>query len=124
MIAHRCLAGAVLLAVLSTGAHGQEVYPLAGVWNCEGPMYRSQIIFQPNGQYSAQAVAPQGYNITHWGQWRMVGPTWARLVLQGWSPREYLGNPIRMPSEDNFTFQPTGPGQLATPDGSRCIRAQ
>ena len=115
---------AALLVAASATASAQETYPLVGVWNCQNAALRSQIVFQPNGQYSAQAVTPQGYNITHWGQWRMVAPTWARLMIVDWSPRVFMGNPVLLPSEDNFRFQPAGPGQLVASDGTQCVRAQ
>jgi hypothetical protein len=113
----------ILLATMAGHGQAQETFPLAGVWNCQGATLRSQIVFQQTGQYSAQAVSAQGYNITHWGTWRMVGPRLARLYLQGWSPREYMGNPIRMPTEDNFAFQPVNDNRIMTADGSFCVRA-
>jgi hypothetical protein len=107
-----------VLIVLASGAtaNTQGAYPLVGVWNCQG-VYQSQYVFQPNGQYSAQSVFGPANGITHWGTWRMVGPTAARLYLQGWEPRT-----VTMPSEDNFVFQPVGPGQIIGADGSQCYR--
>ena len=68
--------------------------------------------------FSAQAIFGPGNGNTHWGTWRMVGPTQARLYIQGWEPRS-----VTMPAEDNFVFQPVGPGQIIGADGSQCFRA-
>ncbi len=120
----RALTAILLLAAASGSSGAQEAFPLVGLWNCQSAALRSQIVFQPNGQYSAQAVSPMGYNITHWGRWRMVGPNWARLSIEDWSPRVFMGNRVLMPSEDNFMFQPIGPNHVAAADGTQCVRGQ
>jgi hypothetical protein len=108
----------VILALAAPSAvSAQGAYPLAGVWNCSGA-YQSQYIFKANGEYQAQAIFGPANGITHWGLWRMVGPTWARLYVKGWEPHS-----MTMPAEDNFAFQPVGSGQIVTPDGFQCFRA-
>ncbi len=105
-----CIALLLLMAfAAASSASAQGAYPLVGVWNCQGA-YQSQYIFQANGQYSAQSIFGPANGITHWGTWRMVGPTAARLYLKGWEPRS-----VAMPAEDNFVFQPVGSGRSSAP---------
>lgn len=117
-MAHRWAYIALLLALAApASASAQGAYPLAGVWNCAGA-YQAQYIFKPNGEYHAQAIFGPANGITHWGLWRMVGPTFARLYIKGREPRS-----TAMPAEDSFVFQPVNSGQIIGADGSQCFRA-
>lgn len=110
---------AVLAAAGPAQANPGQANPvelLYGVWRHQsqtpqGPLF-VEVIYQRNGTFSCLTQCGP-YAFRSWGTWRQIAPAFIRVNYQNWSPREYGGNPIRMPE---YEIVP-----LKFLDANRCV---
>lgn len=83
---------------------------LAGVWRMTGRTnvcaMQAEVIFQPNGGYSSFTQCANGaYAIHLVGRWRVLQNGAVRVQYTDYSPKQYLGNPIRIPDGETIYYQ-------------------
>ncbi|GEM_PF-5583964 len=83
---------------------------LVGVWRTsyvfQGMQCYAEIIFQNNGQYASLAQCQNGaYAIHLVGNWYILQQGAVRIQYTDYSPKEYGGNPIRIPDGETVYFR-------------------
>lgn len=87
-----------------------EASLLAGVWRMsyQGPacMANAEIVFQPNGGYSGFSQCQNGSYAFHTvGTWRILQSGAVRVQYTNYSPKEFQGNPIRIPDGETMYYR-------------------
>ena len=88
----------------------EESSVLFGTWRASsyanGMQCNSEIIFQPNGGYSSLYECGNGTYMFHTvGYWYLLQEGAIRIQYTNYSPKEYKGNPIRIPDSETVYFR-------------------
>jgi hypothetical protein len=88
----------------------EESSVLFGTWRASsytnGMRCNSEIIFQPNGGYSSLYECGNGTYMFHTvGYWYLLQEGAIRIQYTNYSPKEYKGNPIRIPDGETVYFR-------------------
>lgn len=99
-----------------------EASYLVGAWranyrqnglNCTGEM-----AFQANGRYSGLSQCAGGtYTFYTVGYWRLLHSGAVRIQYTDYSPKEYWGNPIRIPAGETIYYRFLNRNQLSLTSG-------
>lgn len=94
----------------NTTANVEESSVLVGVWRASmymnGMRCNSEVIFQPNGGYSSLIECGNGtYMFRTVGYWYLLQQGAVRIQYTDYSPKEYGGNPIRIPDGETVYFR-------------------
>lgn len=81
---------------------------LVGVWRYQFSSYgypcTGEDIYQSNGSYSSQWNC-NGSILWHTGEWYLIQAGAIRRNIHNYEPKQYLGNPIRMPSGETIYYR-------------------
>lgn len=91
-------------------ANANDASVLIGTWRAStqmnGMQCNSEIIFQPNGGYSSLFECGNGTYMFHTvGNWYVLQQGSVRIQYTDYSPKEYGGNPIRIPDGETVYFR-------------------
>lgn len=105
-----------------------EASLLAGVWRMsyQGPacMANAEMVFQPNGSYSGFSQCQDGSFAFHTvGTWRILQSGAVRVQYTNYSPKEYMGNPIRIPDGETMYYRFIDRNRLGFSGGIIAYRA-
>lgn len=103
-------------------ANAEDASVLAGVWQTSyqfnGMPCGAEIVFQPNGGYSSLAQCNNGtYMIRLVGNWYFLQQNAVRIQYTDYSPKEYGGNPIRIPDGETVYFRVVNRNQIESSFG-------
>jgi len=95
---------------------------LVGVWRISyqlnGMQCMSESVFQPDGGYSSFSQCENGtYAIHLVGNWYMLEQGAVRIQYTDYSPKEYGGNPIRIPDGETIHFRVLDQNRIQTGAG-------
>lgn len=93
-----------------TNAANGDASTLVGTWQTSyqlnGMSCTAEIIFQSNGGYSSLSECNNGTYMFHAvGYWRELQQGAVRIQYTDYSPKEYGGNPIRIPDGETVYFR-------------------
>jgi hypothetical protein len=100
----------------------EESSVLYGTWRASsytnGMRCNSEVIFQPNGGYSSLYECGNGTYMFHTvGYWYLLQEGAIRIQYTNYSPKEYKGNPIRIPDGETVYYRIINRNQIESSFG-------